>query len=1292
MAEREGAERGGGTKPISSSGSRTSRGNRFDSSRSGGGGGRGGGSRGSTYPVYRGGRGTRGGGGVGGDYNNRRNRGPPPRFQNRNYRDDDYYYYEEYHPRMHRERKDEWISCEGDWSSTSLTGGGGGGGGSATNVGSGSSLSNSREESGDGVVIVDDQPQVSELIGDLLDSNDGFKEVTKRKTGKEKNKGVGGTSLDEQQPCGGVIPAVVSEPLSNVGVSTNVGSTSNSAAAAAAAAKKQAKEKKSRPSKSGGFERSRQSKLPPRLAKQRENNRINAMKSAAAAATGSCSPVESPTNTLFPVKDSATVVVAAAAAAAAAIPPPPKNAWDKPLTATLRANSPSQAAAMSLDGTTPSTAKSVSFDNHDSGVEISDQPNSGGSSQRSSPSDDPATNFAKVDKSTLDGTSVPSQTIIFENTNFKAAGTVNATVGAEYKAKFGDAPKPQRQRENRDRKSVSPDSTLSSMKEEKEKKPEKPEPIELPLSFSTKVEENSGDMKLDFTFDSGLAEVPGSVTTKGISLPRSLVMTTGSMQSPISPSTDDLNLKIASVKKVWETMAPVPEHAEDVTSSVAFSSASLSSVDSVAGLDHSPALEASFSPKDSAAVVGSCEDPTTQDVGGGGGYQGGSSLQQGATAAAIASAMVYTSAAAYTSSAAASLTKAEVSRSGNVCKVKPQQQAASSSVSPGPAGSALGITGGSLSPPLASGSAGPSNSMYQTLGSGTAAFGGIGGAIPSPPMMFNSNQQLPQTAGLYQPFLDGTPVLGQRGASQFSQYPPYGIGQGLSSSAFGQQSMFLQTPPPLTTPDLYTNNLSQYRLQPAGVTGFGQTQPQNQNTVLISSASNSLMSSAVKPSSQTFGNSQQNFGTIGSKAGTPFQQSGLGTALQGGPQHSQLYIYDPSQSMSLLGSQLVQRPGVQNSVLQAIQPPSSFYSNNGAAGAPGAPPPTAPPTGPGGPQQAAAGFYTASGSPLQAAVQQQAQPPLQTPPAAYSLQGFGNQSQGPAGVGIQGFGSSMSLAAQQLGAQPFRGAPTLPASFLKSLQQGANIQDTTRQQLKSPGAAQNSFSSTFFPPSSGISSVNSSSNSSCNNNSVVSNHGGGGTCGIPQQISSPKTQNRKMPPPTQSGLSHQSSNRNASSYTPQNASQMMSGSLRTSGMVMGLRGQLPMGSQSGSLGGPTAGMGGATTSSRYPNPGPIQRPPASQGPGASTSHRGGRGQSQGQQQQPQQQTQQRSSNPPSSAQQAKLRADALSTTQAFFNRDVSKSEKKGEDKTSDSISPKDELLADKVSSATPSSVADVTPK
>ena len=111
--------------------------------------------------------------------------------------------------------------------------------------------------------------------------------------------------------------------------------------------------------------------------------------------------------------------------------------------------------------------------------------------------------------------------------------------------------------------------------------------------------------------------------------------------------------------------------------------------------------------------------------------------------------------------------------------------------------------------------------------------------------------------------------------------------------------------------------------------------------------------------------------------------------------------------------------------------------------------------------------------------------------------------------------------------------------------------------------------------------------------------------------------------------------------------QMMGGGLRSSGgVVMGTRGQVPI----TGLGSATPGVPGTT---RYPGPGPIQRPPASQQvpiPSGTPAggHRGPRSQTQGQQ--PSQNQSQRSSNP-SSAQQAKFRAEALSTTQAFFSRD-----------------------------------------
>ena len=120
-------------------------------------------------------------------------------------------------------------------------------------------------------------------------------------------------------------------------------------------------------------------------------------------------------------------------------------------------------------------------------------------------------------------------------------------------------------------------------------------------------------------------------------------------------------------------------------------------------------------------------------------------------------------------------------------------------------------------------------------------------------------------------------------------------------------------------------------------------------------------------------------------------------------------------------------------------------------------------------------------------------------------------------------------------------------------------------------------------------------------------------------------------------------------------------------------------------GGVATGMRGAgpagTGTTRHPSPGPIQRPAASQQVPSVTSSvapvnthaRSGRGnatqppppstvqpqqvsqtnnqQTTSQQQQQNNPNNQRSSNNPTSAQQAKFRADALSTTQAFFGQD-----------------------------------------
>lgn len=72
--------------------------------------------------------------------------------------------------------------------------------------------------------------------------------------------------------------------------------------------------------------------------------------------------------------------------------------------------------------------------------------------------------------------------------------------------------------------------------------------------------EECADMKLDF-FESDISHLTDDKSSKNLSLPKSMHAITSS-NSTISPSTADLNFKIASVKKVWDNtmMPPVLEH------------------------------------------------------------------------------------------------------------------------------------------------------------------------------------------------------------------------------------------------------------------------------------------------------------------------------------------------------------------------------------------------------------------------------------------------------------------------------------------------------------------------------------------------------------------------------------------------------------------------------------------------------------------------------------------------------------------------------------------------------------
>lgn len=277
------------------------------------------------------------------------------------------------------------------------------------------------------------------------------------------------------------------------------------------------------------FERPRQNKLPPRLAKQRENNRLQ----KAQMQQGMCD-----VNEMNKINQNVTMYNMKDASVSAPAPVPVVNAWEKPITSQLR-NNVEQDALLGI------------------GVEncadLEQTQQSSTSSQRSSPSNDKVLGKANVvqDKAVLDGTTPPVNTIIFENTNYKSA-PVNADLAV--KSKFSTHLKTQQRNDkSRSNKLDETDVEASVMsgfnkpiQDILNKNDSKPDPIQMPLSF--KAEDNA-DMKLDFTFDSDLSQLTDDKSSKSLGLPRSMHAIT-SAQSTISPSTAELNLKIASVKKV----------------------------------------------------------------------------------------------------------------------------------------------------------------------------------------------------------------------------------------------------------------------------------------------------------------------------------------------------------------------------------------------------------------------------------------------------------------------------------------------------------------------------------------------------------------------------------------------------------------------------------------------------------------------------------------------------------------------------------------------------------------------
>lgn len=188
-------------------------------------------------------------------------------------------------------------------------------------------------------------------------------------------------------------------------------------------------------------------------------------------------------------------------------------------------------------------------------------------------------------------------------------------------------------------------------------------------------------------------------------------------------------------------------------------------------------------------------------------------------------------------------------------------------------------------------------------------------AIPSPPaVLFNSSQ----AAGLYNSFQI------EAGRSQFSQYPGH-YGATGNAPAYAN---FMQQAPPSMQPshaghaEIYQNLASQFRtmggVQPAP---FNQSQQMsNQNTVLISSTSNTLMSASVKPSSQQIG-------AIGSKSGQPYGQQYMNLYPQQPPQlQSNNYFSNASggQAGAFFGT-----PTAANTQNYGIQAATGMFSQHG---------------------------------------------------------------------------------------------------------------------------------------------------------------------------------------------------------------------------------------------------------------------------------------------------------------------------------------------------------------------------
>ncbi|XP_062555069.1 uncharacterized protein LOC134220102 isoform X2 [Armigeres subalbatus] len=506
------------------------------------------------------------------------------------------------------------------------------------------------------------------------------------------------------------------------------------------------------------------------------------------------------------------------------------------------------------------------------------------------------------------------------------------------------------------------------------------------MTFAKPTEADYDKEMKPFSFDADISQlIEAKNKAAGLCLPKA--------QNMISPSTAELNMKIASVKKVWE-MPSVAEHVTEDQASAAAAAVQLAANFAAVNSQHQQHLH-QFQHSHSnlshahqahtlaaAAAAGQSyaggfgqeqqsleqhfSKPNNESVVIGGGTTGGNDGDNNYNNPQHAvvgqgNNVQHQAAANMNMKHAADVLTNNV----NVCKVKPTQQNMHQSAG-------LGLS----PPPMQQGTI-QSAPYYQPSQYGMSA-------IPSPPAVIYNSSALPSQGGLYNAF-----QIEAAGRSQFSQFPAH-----YGTTGTGPYNAYMTTPPNIQTaptPDMYPSITSQFRMGGAVQSPYNPSPSQqlnNPSTMLISSSTNSLMSSSVKPSSQQIG-------AIGSKSGSvgqPYGQQYMG-------------MFQPA-------------PPLQN---------NSFYSNSaggqsaffGGAGA----------TQNYGIPAAAAGMFGGHG----------AQTPSNAPPPQQQLPNYPNAS--------QFLNSPLALAANAI-SQQFRGGPSTnpqsaaaAAAYMKGSQAQSHMQD-----------------------------------------------------------------------------------------------------------------------------------------------------------------------------------------------------------------------------------------------------------